>query len=260
MNREIKRLLLLLVILFMGILFKEFLLYIGFNDKKLIYDLISKIVIRFILTIFVLYLIIKWGYSTFLNQYKNIFVTSLIILPIVFISFQYVQDDINNSKLSVGLFENTIYFISSFATGLYEELLFRILAFSLIFTYFGNNKENFFKSVILTSLFFGISHFINLYKITSYSIIIQVLMATGFGLLFQSILLRFKNIFIVIIMHTLINYLGMYKHYLEFPSSINEIDETSSFLSSIIWVIFIIGSIIIPISYLIIKPVIRKSE
>ncbi|WP_341199764.1 CPBP family intramembrane glutamic endopeptidase [Croceibacter atlanticus] len=258
MNKNIRRILLLLTIPFVGLLLKELLLFVGLNEDIIIYDFISKILIRCVLAIIVLYLIIKWGYGTFLKQFKNILISGLILLPIVYFSFQHVQYEIDNAELTIGFVENILYFTSTFATGLYEELLFRILGFSLIFNYFKNKKENLFKSVILTSLLFGIAHFINLFKITSFTIIIQVLIAMGFGLLLQSLLLRFKNIFIVIIIHTLINYLGMYRYYLGFPASINEVDDSSGFIGSLIWTIIILVCFVIPLSYLILKPVIRN--
>lgn len=260
MNKEIRRILLLLTIPFLGLLLKELLIYIGLNEKNIIYDLISKILIRCTFAVIVLQLIVKWGYGTFLRQFKNTLIVGLIFVPIVYISFQHIQDEIDIANLTIGFFENVLYLTSTFATGLYEELFFRILAFSLVFNYFDNKKENILKSVILTSLLFGIAHFINLFKINSYTIIIQVLIAIGFGLLLQSLLLRFKNIFIVIIVHALINYLGMYRYYLEFPMNISEVDDSSGFFSSLIWTILILICFIIPVSYLILKPVIRNSH
>ncbi|MFD2891387.1 CPBP family intramembrane glutamic endopeptidase [Flavobacterium chuncheonense] len=259
MNKEITRILLLLTIPFIGLLLKKLLLFFGLNEENLNDDLISKILIRSALTGIVLFLIFKWGYGTFLKQYKNTLITTIILVPLVYISIQHVQDEINNAILSVSLFENILYCMSTFSVGVYEELLFRVLAFSLVFSYFNNKKENLFKSVILTSFLFGIVHFINLFKITSYSVIIQVIFAIGIGLILQSLLLRFKNIFIVITLHALINYWGMYQSYFSFPESVSDVEGNSSFSSSLIWSILIFGGFFLPISYLILKPVIRNA-
>src|SRR5690606_2227881 len=143
-----------------------------------------------------------------------------------------VGNEIYQKNILVSSFEKFLYLISCIATGFYEELFFRVLVFSLIWDYFRNKIHDVLKSVLLSSLFFGLINFINLFKIQSYAIVIQVLFAIGIGLLFQSILLRFKNILLIIGLHALINYFGMYKYYLGFPSGNAEIGS-QSFLNSV---------------------------
>ena len=143
-----------------------------------------------------------------------------------------------------------------------EEFLFRVYVFGFLLQYGKerNYKNPIPRALILSSLLFGVAHIFNVFRddIEVYSVINQVILAFGLGMLFQSLLIRFKSILIPIVIHSIINYLGMYKRYL-YEESFFEAEQYnfSDFFISLLTILVIILFVITPISYSLIRKQIR---
>ena len=101
-----------------------------------------------------------------------------------------------------------LFILSTLAVGVVEEFTFRGLIFPLFIRYFKNLNRPIIISAVLSSLMFGLLHFINLFSepenisgVTS-----QVIFATSIGVFFCGLMLRTKNILIPCILHALVNF------------------------------------------------------
>jgi len=189
--------------------------------------LVSSIIIRTILIVVVFALIRKFQQINFtgLNNWKKLknpqtlfVVTAFIIMGLSQNLNTYIQTE----------FELLILFtMSTVAVGIVEELAFRGTVFPLFIKSFKKSKRPIVVSAVLSSLMFGLVHFINLFSqpenvigITS-----QVFFATAIGVFFCGLMVRTENILIPCIIHALINFsfgAGEIKQSIEEVSKIEE--------------------------------------
>ncbi len=90
--------------------------------------------------------------------------------------------------------------------GLFEELVFRGLLFTLIASIFPNNKKGFLLAFFISSLLFGLSHFFNGFSVST---LIQVGYSILTGGLFAFCLIKTKNILCCALIHSLYNFCGL---------------------------------------------------
>jgi membrane protease YdiL (CAAX protease family) len=104
----------------------------------------------------------------------------------------------------------TAYYTKCFSVGLMEEVLCRWIIFGLVVVAYP--KRSAFGQIIIASALFALLHIGNL--ITGYldifSVLNQMIFAFLLGLLFQGLLIRFRNIILVAVLHGLVNFHGMY--------------------------------------------------
>lgn len=104
----------------------------------------------------------------------------------------------------------TAYYTKCFSVGLMEEVLCRWIIFGLVVVAYP--KRSVFWQIVTASAIFALLHIGNL--ITGYldifSVLNQMIFAFLLGLLFQGLLIRFKNIVLVALLHGLVNFHGMY--------------------------------------------------
>ncbi len=90
--------------------------------------------------------------------------------------------------------------------GLFEELIFRGVLFSVLAGTFSNDKKGLWKTYILSSVLFGVSHLFNGFSMAT---LLQVGYSTLTGGLFAFCLLKTKNIFFPALIHSVYNFCGM---------------------------------------------------
>ncbi len=232
-------------------------LLINNNEYLLDNSLIIKICVKAIL-IFALIIAISKSKRYFkIWNYNLYFLLVGFLLLYLAITSKTIQ--LKDSNLELYSYEHLLFLFSCIITGVFEELLFRVFLFNGIIKSKLSSKKNeiLVKSILWTSLLFGIAHISNLlnpnYHI--YSVISQIIIAFGLGLLFQSLYIRFKNISILIILHSIINYFGAFNSKLlkDGNDLTNDIYTFSEFKETIIIFVFFLIFIVIPLSYLTIK-------
>lgn len=88
--------------------------------------------------------------------------------------------------------------------GIFEDFLTRGLSLNILLDRFGKTKRGIWMSVILSSLFFGLIHFVNLFTGASFEgVLIQVIAATCVGMYFAAIYLRSGNVWVPALLHGL---------------------------------------------------------
>ena len=102
------------------------------------------------------------------------------------------------------------YYTKCFSVGFMEEVLCRWILFGLVVVAYP--KRSVLGQIVTTSALFALLHIGNL--ITGYldifSVLNQMIFAFLLGLFFQGLLIRFKNIILVAVLHGLVNFHGMY--------------------------------------------------
>jgi membrane protease YdiL (CAAX protease family) len=131
----------------------------------------------------------------------------LLIIGIVVFARLYhnVLSESEIYKMNIDYFKLTFYSLHNFFIGLFEEFYFRLYIFSLLCSLY---KKNLFKISVLTSFLFAIVHLSNL-LLNSYScndVVFQVMFAFAIGIFFQILLIKFKNIYIPVLIHFFIDF------------------------------------------------------
>ena len=95
--------------------------------------------------------------------------------------------------------------------GILEEVLCRGVILNNMLNKWGHTKTGIIKSVILSSLIFGLGHLVNLFWQPTLIIgtVTQVIYTFLIGVLFASIYLRCKNIWAVVVLHAIFDWLCM---------------------------------------------------
>nr|WP_314494661.1 CPBP family intramembrane glutamic endopeptidase [uncultured Chryseobacterium sp.] len=250
MNFKLKRIIIIFVaIIATNILLKEI-------NKEFFHDnLLLKIISKFLLVIITIVLLLK---HSLLVRYKynkiSVFLT-IISFTATLLAFLAINNEIVINKLIIDSYTHLLFLTSCFAVGLFEELFFRVFMFLFMLKIFEKDSKGLFKSIILTSIFFGIAHYSNFLNPEYYklAVINQSLFAISIGILLQSIYVRFNSLIFIVTIHSLINYLGSYKSQLfKINNDYNKDYETGDFLSTLMSIV-IFSIFVFIVSYFLVR-------
>jgi len=118
----------------------------------------------------------------------------------------------DKSSVSLPSIEKIMFFtLVMVLIGIFEEVLCRGVILNNMINKWGYTKTGIIKAVILSSLIFGVGHLVNLFIYPTLIIrtLVQVMRASLHGFLFASIYLRCKNIWSLVILHGLYDWLVM---------------------------------------------------
>jgi membrane protease YdiL (CAAX protease family) len=98
------------------------------------------------------------------------------------------------------------------AIGFFEEILFRGILLNTIIYRFNKKKRSIYYAIIISSIIFGLCHLSNLINRPYILIgtVSQVLYTTMIGILYSIVYIKYKNIWSIIIMHTLFNLMSVF--------------------------------------------------
>ncbi len=128
---------------------------------------------------------------------------SLLLISFFIMLSDFVQ------KFPLGNFFAAV--VMGISPGLCEEVMFRIIPLSTVRRLPGKNKQKaLFITYLMTGIAFGLIHAFNvLVGADRLNSLIQVLYAVGIGLLFAGIYLLTNNLWIGIILHSLVDFAGL---------------------------------------------------
>jgi membrane protease YdiL (CAAX protease family) len=225
-------------------------------DDELTEFLLYKSVFKLTLALVALAVLVRLGLFYVNDINRNKIISSISIILLLFLSINYVTNNIAIPLLSNS---HTLFLLSTITTGLFEEIFNRLLVFGMIYCYLDQLKTNslYFKAVLLSSIVFGILHLSNLLDsdYDKLSVINQAILATGVGFLLQVLLVRIKNLIFIIFLHSTMNYLGSYRIIQEFNyENQSKFLEMSSFEIAFNLAMFaIISCVLILIGYVILN-------
>ena len=118
---------------------------------------------------------------------------------------------LNKNSISFPSIEKIIFFtLVMLLVGIFEEVLCRGVILNNMLNKWGYTKVGIIKSVLLSSLIFGLGHLANLFSYsTPIRTVTQVIYTFLNGILFASIYLRCKNIWAVSILHAVYDWLAL---------------------------------------------------
>ncbi len=196
--------------------------------------------------------LINWEYT-----FKNLIVTSIVSLLLIYLSLQLVFSKIIDLKIKVSNYDHFSYAFNCIATGLFEEFFFRVLIFVYVCkTVSQSVNGNYFKPVLWTSFLFAVVHITGFLtgQIDIVSSINQMMFAFLIGIILQSIFFRFNNIYLVSTLHALMNYNGMINQKL-FKIETHSVEGSffDEFIQTIVTFVFIGLFVVFPILYFSLK-------
>lgn len=179
----------------------------GFMENENEVKLTAGIITRLVMFIILVYIVRRLNFSTFLGlkgAFKIRQVQALLI-PLVIVLMTIFGD--MSTYVDAGNKLLTLFLIGNLLVALVEELAFRAIILPLLIQIRSDKKRVLLVSVVMTSLIFGVLHYLNLFRepdnvsgITS-----QVIFASSIGIYLGGLLLRTRHIIFPIVIHFLIN-------------------------------------------------------
>ena len=102
--------------------------------------------------------------------------------------------------------EGFVYYLG---VGIMEELYLRGLLQNLLVKLFGSNKDGKMHAILITSFVFGIGHIFGAMNQPPVVILCKVIWAIALGLYFGGLYAETKNLWLVIILHMVIDWCGV---------------------------------------------------
>lgn len=103
------------------------------------------------------------------------------------------------------------FFISLIAVGVAEELVGRAVIAETLLEHYGTTRAGVWKACIVSGLFFGASHLINMLASEPFGVLMQCLFAAALGVLLAAIYFRSGNIWVVIVLHALMDIAALWQ-------------------------------------------------
>lgn len=182
------------------------------EDEKAV-RMAAGIIVRFIMFIILVYMIRRFQFQKFIGIGIGIGIgkgfhlrqSLVLLIPMVFIIMGIISDfDI---YINAGSSLLTLFLIEHFFVALIEEMAFRAIILPLVIQIRANKKRLLLVSVCITSLIFGVLHYLNLFREPGNfsGITAQVVFASAIGIYLGGLLLRTRHIIFPIIIHFLVN-------------------------------------------------------
>lgn len=162
--------------------------------------------------------------------FKNNLVSAMLIFIIVYFSLYNKISLINDKSFNISYLLFISFFIQCIITGIFEEIFCRVLIYGYVSKHFEKTKYSMLKSILFTSTIFSLMHLTGLFNkdLDLISVINQVLFAFIMGIFLNSVFIISKNLLLVIIMHGMFNFNGMFKSkVLQRNITINDVNQSN---------------------------------
>lgn len=173
----------------------------------------DKIIADIIITGICYLLILKLGLKNTAGFNKKGFKKGLILgIPFLIIGigsviFSNIGADFSNIR-HISIFNTILFTINMLFVGINEEIWMRSLVLNGLMKKY--EKNSIWKPIIISSLIFGLVHLPNIFFVEPLTLLIQVINAMCGGILFATIFIKSKNIFSVIIIHALTDWISLF--------------------------------------------------
>ena len=204
-------------------LYKIFIQNQLFNNDNSSGYLIAMTILK--VTLFVATLVLLKYEKIKISNFNKTKYLLLIVCVVVFARvFNNVLSESEELKMDIDYFKLTFYSLHNFFISIFEEFYFRLFIFSLMCSFY---KKNLFKISVLTSFLFAIVHLSNL-LLNSYNfndVLFQVMFSFAIGMFFQMLFIKFKNIYIPVLIHFFIDFNSDFSGKF-FNVSLKEVNDT----------------------------------
>ena len=173
----------------------------------------DKLIADIIITIICYLLILKLGLKDTAGFNKKGFRKGLMLgIPFLIIGigsviFSNIGTDFSNIK-HISIFNTILFTINMLFVGINEEIWMRSLVLNGLMKKY--EKNSIWKPIIISSLIFRLVHLPNIFFVEPLTLLIQVINAMCGGILFATIFIKSKNIFSVIVIHALTDWISLF--------------------------------------------------
>lgn len=201
---------------------------------------VAKIIFGIVISCYSIYFIKKYKYHyligisrpSFRNAYLYIYPLYIVLLI-----------DISNIK-NLNVWQMVIPFAGVFFHAFAEELTIRGLILPTLIERKQISAQSIKNAIWVSAIIFGLVHFISLSEYDFTSAITQVVYATIHGLFFGMLLIKGRNIYLISISHTLVNFFNRIKHIEQPPLVITDANDSQSLLLTITLTIVLFSPLI----------------
>jgi len=179
------------------------------------YSSITVFVFRFIDILYPIGLVFLFGFERMLLRkgfFKGLLCGPVIFLPQLFLLVVNIVSGLTAPETQwVSVFDivSGILFVVGIAVR--EECFYRVIIQNLLFRKYAGTRSGIWKIVLISGGLFGITHAVNLFSgVAPLAVLFQVIVAVASGILFGAIYLRSGNIWVLILLHTLVNAVGLF--------------------------------------------------
>lgn len=189
------------ILLFCGLAVVLDFLEIQYTKDKFINDMLSKLLQQTCGIVAAILLMVRLKIKLFGKPQGWLFLIPAVIIALDnFPLVSYLNGNIHFINVTAS---NVVFIaVNCLAIGLFEELIFRGIAFSLLAGVFSKDKKGFLLTYVSSSLVFGLAHIFN-------GSIMQVGYTILTGGLFAFALVKTKNILTSAFLHALYNFCGL---------------------------------------------------
>ena len=186
---------------------------ISFHSDLEVSDMISDTIFRFLGGFIFVLLIYILGHKV-LHPFKKPFFKSLLIsmpaLLVVINNFPFIDHLAGNTELLKPTSTVLIFLISCISVGFFEEVVFRGVILILFLQNSPKTKQGILFSIIASSAIFALMHLFNLFSGAGFGqTVLQIGYSFLMGLMFSVLLIKTKNIWLPVILHSLYNFGGL---------------------------------------------------
>lgn len=110
---------------------------------------------------------------------------------------------------TAGIVPTLRFTLAMFMVGFGEEVLFRGLVLGQFLSLWGETQKGIVRSVWVSAAIFGAVHLMNMLVAQPLTVLVQTLNAASAGVLFAAIYIRCRNLWAVIAVHTIVDWLAL---------------------------------------------------
>ncbi len=185
---------------------------ISFHNEVIVSNMINNIISQFLATVIFILIALGIKYNLKNVMQKVPFKMLILMVPALLVSinnFPFIAYISGNSELIQPVYTVYIYLLECFSTGFFEEVLFRGFILIILLKKLPKTKKSIFLSIFISSGIFSLMHMLNIFTGSSLpNTIVQIGYSLLMGLLWASVFIKTKNIFIPITLHAIYNFTG----------------------------------------------------
>ena len=210
-NTTIKPTQIAIYVLFIIALFVFEFLNVELSSNIIVSNMLSNSIFRVVGGLIFISLMISLGYKI-LFKFPISIKAVLILLPALVISinnFPIIAYFNNQAYLVQPIYTVYIFVLESISSAFFEEIIFRSIILVFLLERLPRNKKGVFYAILISSLLFGLLHFVNLFSgVSIYNVSLQIGYSFLMGMLWAVMYLKTKNIWLTIILHGTYNFFG----------------------------------------------------
>ena len=117
----------------------------------------------------------------------------------------------NFSYLEITTLPNIIYFtVVVLLIAMNEEIGFRSIILNSFLKKYGHTYKGVWKALLISSAYFALFHLVNIPHLAPSTLVGQIISSFTAGMCFGAVFIRTRNLWSLVIIHTLINWLGLF--------------------------------------------------